>query len=135
MAATPQEIFQRYLHAGALTRDPAALAELFTEDGVYEAPLVPPGGVRPRRLVGRAQIREGMAASYAALPPDPRTVDPERSRVALHVTGDPDVFIVELDPVFDGPDGTSAMALVQIFRCRDGKIALLRDYYSVEQAG
>ena len=56
MSTNPQEIFERYICAGAMTRDPDALAELFTPDGVYEAPLVPEGHAFPRRLAGRAEI-------------------------------------------------------------------------------
>src|SRR4051812_32872560 len=52
------EIFRKYLHAGAISRDPEAVAALFAEDGVYEAPLMPDG----LRLAGRAAIREGIGA-------------------------------------------------------------------------
>jgi hypothetical protein len=60
-AATPQEIFGRYLHAGALMRDADAL---FAEDGVFEAPLIPASHVFPSRLAGREAIRTAMAAYY-----------------------------------------------------------------------
>jgi hypothetical protein len=40
---TPEEIYQRYVWAGAMTRNADALADLFAADGVLEAPLVPPG--------------------------------------------------------------------------------------------
>ena len=60
MALTHKEIFERYVYAGAITRNPDAIAAMFTEDGVYEAPLVPdghplppPGG--PRRDPDRNQ--------------------------------------------------------------------------------
>ena len=54
---TPQEIYQRYLWAGAMTRNADALADLFAADGVLEAPLVPSGRDYPRRVEGREQIR------------------------------------------------------------------------------
>lgn len=135
MSATAQEIFGRYLHAGALTRDAAALADLFTEDGVYEAPLVPPGHVFPRRLAGRDAIRTAMAAYYRR-PPDPQnpiakgTVDVARSGFVLHDTADADVFIAEIDTVVDVAGDTVSTSLLQIFRLREGKIALLRDYFA-----
>ncbi|NUT46942.1 MAG: nuclear transport factor 2 family protein [Saccharothrix sp.] len=137
MSATPQEIFGRYLQAGALTRDADALAELFTEDGVLEAPLVPAGHPFPRRMAGRAAIRAGMAAYYrrAAEAPGPTaggTVDVAKSRYVLHQTEDPDVFIAEIDPAFDVGGETVTLSLVQIFRLRNGKIALLRDYFGLE---
>jgi ketosteroid isomerase-like protein len=120
-----EELFQRYIYAGALSRDPAAVADLFAEDGVYEAPLVPEGHRLPRRLAGRPAIEAGITA-YHAEPAFDGPVDMERSRYVLHETGDPQVFIAEIDTVFRG--GT--LSLVQIFRVRDGRILLLRDYFA-----
>ncbi|NUT98786.1 MAG: nuclear transport factor 2 family protein [Saccharothrix sp.] len=132
MAATPHEIFGRYVHAGTLTRDADALAALFTEDGVLEAPLVPDGHVFPRLLIGREAIRTGMAAYYERLAANPGggAVNTEKSGFVLHQTADPDVFIAEIDPVLDVAGTTVTLALVQIFRLRDGKIARLRDYFA-----
>lgn len=123
-----RQLFERYIHAGAMTRNPDALADLFTPDGILESPLTPPDGPYPHRLEGRAAIRDGMAAWYATAATDTRTVDFARSSYTLHATADPDVFVVEIDTAFqDGP----AMALVQIFRLRDGQIAHLRDYFTL----
>jgi ketosteroid isomerase-like protein len=121
------QLFERYIHAGAMTRNADALADLFTADGVYEAPLAPPGGTFPHRLEGRDAIRAGMAAWYALPVESPGTVDFGRSRYVLHTTADPDVFIAEIDAAFTDAD---TMALVQIFRVRDGRIAHLRDYFT-----
>jgi uncharacterized protein (TIGR02246 family) len=123
-----EQLFQRYIRAGAISRDPDALAGLFTPDGILEAPLVPPGDPYPHRLEGRDAIRAGMAAWYAQSTHDTRTVDFARSRYVLHATADPDVFIAEIDTAFTGSPG---MALVQIFRLRDGGIAHLRDYFTL----
>ncbi|WP_248962784.1 nuclear transport factor 2 family protein [Sphaerisporangium perillae] len=133
MPVAPQEIFERYIWAGAMTRNAGALAELFTVDGVYEAPLVPPGHVFPRRLEGREEIREAMAAYYERPVSTDRTPNVEKSRYVLHTTADPDVFIAEIDTALDGSAGTTTLSLVQIFRLRDGKIALLRDYFAPEE--
>jgi ketosteroid isomerase-like protein len=132
VAASPHEIFGRYVHAGTLTRDADALAALFTEDGVLEAPLVPDGHVFPRLLIGREAIRAGMATYYQRLAADPAggAVNTEKSGFVLHQTADPDVFIAEIDPVLDVAGTTVTLALVQIFRLRDGKIARLRDYFA-----
>ncbi|MEY9858315.1 ketosteroid isomerase-like protein [Catenulispora sp. GAS73] len=134
MSRTPQQIFQSYIYAGAMTRNPDALAENFTEDGVYEAPLVPAGAAFPRRLVGREEIRDGMAAYYERLPKDDRSPNFEKSGFVLHTTADPDVFIAEIDMVFDSGEGSNeqdtVVSLVQIFRIRDGKIAQVRDYFT-----
>ncbi|WP_030684448.1 nuclear transport factor 2 family protein [Streptomyces sp. NRRL B-1347] len=137
MPRTPQEIFERYVHAGTMTRNADAVAESFTEDGVFEAPLVPPGAAFPRRLVGREEIRTAMAAYYEQQTRDDRSPNLEKSGYVLHTTSDPDVFIAEIDTVFDG-DGSGdgvAVSLVQIFRVRDGKIARLRDYFAPDLVG
>jgi ketosteroid isomerase-like protein len=126
---TAKEIFERYIWAGAMSRNADALAETFTPDGVYEAPLIPPGHVFPRRLAGRDEIRAGMAAFYQR-PTTARAVNMEQSRYVLHTTADPDVFIAEIDTAFDEDGGPTTMSLVQIFRVRDGRIALLRDYFA-----
>nr|BFE86597.1 hypothetical protein GCM10020093_091980 [Planobispora longispora] len=57
----------------------------------------------------------------------------DRSRYVLHTTADPDVFIVEIDAAFDEPAGAATVSLLKIFRMRDGKIALLRDYFAPEE--
>jgi ketosteroid isomerase-like protein len=126
---THLEIFQRYVHAGAISRDADAVAELFTEDGVFEAPLVPAGHPLPRRLVGREAIRTGIAAYHRDGAPT-GVVNTAASRFVLHDTVDPDVFIAEIDTVLDTADGPRTMSLVQIVRVRDDKIALLRDYFA-----
>ena len=127
---THKEIFERYVYAGAISRNPDAVAAMFTEDGVYEAPLVPDGHRVPRRLAGRDAIRTGMSAFHQQ-PASQGTVNVEQSRFVLHDTTDPDVFIAEIDTVLDHPAGQRVpVSLVQIFRIRDGRIALLRDYFT-----
>jgi ketosteroid isomerase-like protein len=133
VTADPQEIYRSYLIASAFNRDPDAVAGLFTDDGVLEAPLIPPGHPYPRRMEGPAQIRDGLAAYYQRSPADTgQKVDTDQSRFVLHTTGDPGAFIVEIDTVLTGPEGTTTMSLVQIFRTLDGKIAMMRDYFAPE---
>src|SRR6185437_3330933 len=116
---TSEELYQRYVWAGAMTRNADALADLFTADGVLESPLVPPCRAYPRRLEGREQIRTAMAAYYqrsadasktadasltanasktadASLTADASktadaslTADPAASRYQVHTTADP----------------------------------------------
>lgn len=130
MALTHKEIFERYMYAGAITRNPDAFAAMFTEDGVYDAPLAPDGHALHRRLAGRDAIRAGISV-YHQQPTYQGTVSLERSAFVLHDTADPDVFIAEIDVAFDEADGRrTTMSLVQIFRLRDGQIAMLRDYFS-----
>jgi ketosteroid isomerase-like protein len=124
-----QEIFMRYLGAGA-AKDADAQAALFTPDGIYEAPLLPPGSPLPRRLQGQDQLREGFAAYHRAAPDDTGKPDPTRSGLVLHSTTDPDVFIAELDAVLTDGAETTEMSLAQIYRLQNGKIAHLRDYFT-----
>ena len=133
MALTHKEIFERYLYAGAITRNPDAIAAMFTEDGVYDAPLVPDGHPL-HHLVGRDAIRTGTSA-YHQQPTYQGTMNVERSAYLLHDTLDPDVFIAEIDVdfdvAFDEADGRrTTMSLVWIFRLRDGQIAMFRDYFA-----
>jgi uncharacterized protein len=130
VALTHKEIFERYVHAGAITRNPDAIAAMFTQDGVLDAPLVPDGHPLHRRLVGRDAIRTGTSV-YHQQPTYQGNVNLERSVYVLHDTQDPDVFIAEIDVAFDEADGRqTTKSLVQIFRLRDGQIAMLRDYFA-----
>jgi ketosteroid isomerase-like protein len=132
---THKEIFERYVYAGAVTRNPDAVAAMFTEDGVFEAPLTPDGHPLHRRLVGRDAIRTGVSLYHRQLT-DPGTMNVERSAYVLHETADPDVFIAEIDVAFDQADGRQTKtSLVQIFRLRDGQIAMLRDYFAEPPTG
>jgi hypothetical protein len=133
---TPQEIYQGYLFASAITRNADALADLFADDGVLESPLVPPGHDYPRRLEGREQIRAEMAAYYrrsataAQAAEAGQAPDTGKSRYVLHTTADPGVLIVEIEAVLSWPAGSTTIPLVQIFRVADDQITLLRDYFS-----
>jgi ketosteroid isomerase-like protein len=131
---THQQVFERYLYAGAITRDPEAIAALFTDDGVYESPLV--ADDHPlRHLLGRDAIRAGTAL-YHQRPAPPGTMNVQRSASVLHDTADPDIFIAEIDVAFDQEDGRqTTTSLVWIFRLRGGQIALLRDYFTEAPSG
>ena len=136
MAATPQEIYRRYLWA-TLTQNADAVAEMFTVDGVFQAPLVPAGHAFPRHLEGREQIRTGLAEYYHRWAGDQQqaglaglTVNEEKSRSVVHTTADANVFVVEIDTAFDSAVGIRFVSLLKIFRMRDGEIVLLRDYFS-----
>src|ERR1041384_1602633 len=124
-AMTPQELFERHIHAG-MTANAEAQAALYTSDGVFEAPLMPEGAEFPRRLEGQEALREGFAEIHRSARTYSRVVDLPNTRYVLHTTADPDVFIVEIDTAFVDAD---PMSFVQIFRLRDGRIALMRDYF------
>ena len=85
------------------------------------------------RAAWRVVMRSGpaMSAFHRELASQ-GTVNAGQSRLVLHDTADADVFIAELDAVLDHPGGrrVSAVSLVQIFRIRAGRIAVLRDYFT-----
>jgi ketosteroid isomerase-like protein len=132
-AATPQYIFEQHVRAG-MTRNADAFAELFTEDGVVEAPLAPADGPFPRRIEGREEIRRAVAAIHRRMADVVMKVYIEQTRYVLHTTDDPDVFITEIDTAIETDDGVEFMPFVRIYRLRDGKIAHLRDYFPPEHA-
>ncbi|PRY37893.1 nuclear transport factor 2 family protein [Umezawaea tangerina] len=123
---TPQEIYERHVIAG-MTSNADAQANLYAEDGVYEAPLEPEDSTTPHRLEGHDALRAGFAAMHRLVKDDQRKIDVANSRSVLHTTANPDVFIVELDAAFEN---AAPVSLVQIYRVRDGKITLLRDYFA-----
>jgi ketosteroid isomerase-like protein len=80
--------------------------------------------------VGRDAIRRRISV-YHRQPTYQAAMNLERSASVLHDTADPDVFIAEIDVAFDEAAGRrTRRSLVQIFRLREGQIALLRDYFS-----
>ena len=91
-----RRIFGRHVYASSISRDPDACAAMFTEDGVFEAPLLPPGHPLPRRAVGRAAIQAGSSA-YQQVPAYRGPVNFEQSVYVLHETADPGVFIAGID--------------------------------------
>jgi ketosteroid isomerase-like protein len=133
--ASPEEIFQRYVWAGPLTRNADAVAEMFAVDGVFEAPLVPADRAFPQRLEGREAIRRALADfyerdAYGQAGPAGLKLNEEKSRYVVHTTADPDVFVAETDAAFDRSEGVEIVSMVKIFHMRDGEIVLLRDYFS-----
>lgn len=71
------------------------------------------------------------ASRYHQQLTNPGAVNGDRSAFILHDTADPDIFITEIDVALDTADGQRVtMSLVQIFRLRDGQIAMLRDYFA-----
>lgn len=50
------------------------------------------------------------------------------------LTTDPDTFVAEIDAALEVAGEATTMSLVQIYRLREGKIALLRDYFAPEYA-
>jgi ketosteroid isomerase-like protein len=106
-----------------LANDMPAFADLFAADGVIEMPFA--AGELPARLVGKDAI-----AAYAT------EVDRDGLRLEeLHVrhthrTDDPEVVILELTSIgrVTATGERFTVPCIQVFRIRDGKIVLFRDY-------
>ncbi|MEV5706538.1 nuclear transport factor 2 family protein [Actinoallomurus sp. NPDC052274] len=118
----PLEVLERrrrLLVAGDL----AEFADLFAEDAVLEMPFAVDGF--PARLEGRETIRE-FSARADRMPveiTDLRTVQ-------IHRTSDPEVVIIELVTAarLTTTGETFEVPCIQVFRIRDGRIVLFRDY-------
>ena len=119
---TPEQVLERRTEL-LLNQDTEGFADLFAPCGVLEIPFAGPD--LPARIDGQQAIRDySRRIATAALRID------GLDTVAVHHTDDPEVLIVEL--VARGTVITTGHAItarsIQIFRIRDGKILLFRDY-------
>jgi len=119
---TPAQVLERRREL-VLNLDAEGFADLFAADGVIEIPFA--GPELPARIDGQQAIRDySRRIATAALRID------GLDTLAVHHTDDPEVVIVEL--VARGTVITTGHAItarsIQIFRIRDGKILLFRDY-------
>lgn len=122
----PLEVLERRRRC-VIGRDMAGFADLFAEDGVIELPFA--AGELPARLAGREAIREFATGGRS------RAVEVADLRIRhLHRTGDPEVVIVELTTVgrIVATGEPFEVPCIQVFRIRDGRIVLFRDYVGNE---
>jgi uncharacterized protein len=122
---TPAQVLEQRREL-LLKHDTDGFADLFAPDGVIELPFAGPG--MPSRLAGQQAIRDfshRMAAS-------PLRID-DLEATAVYHTDDPEVVIVELTSrgTVTSTGGTFVGTSIQVFRIRDGKIVLFRDYFNV----
>ncbi|MET8542343.1 nuclear transport factor 2 family protein [Kitasatospora sp. NPDC004799] len=120
--ATPREVFAQLttlISAGKWSE----LAALYAEDAVVEIVFSP---VPPRRLHGRAALRERFAALEAADAVRLRT-----ENIRVHGTDDPEVVIAEFDyeGLYPATGRTFHTPNIQVLRVRDGLITESRDYH------
>jgi ketosteroid isomerase-like protein len=107
----------REIFAAWESNDPDGLARLFTEDGIYEDPL------KPARLVGKADVREGNAPAMAAL--DSCRIDIAR------IVEDGDTGFCEgffASSLADG-SGRLDFPFAMIVEMRDGLVARCGEYF------
>ncbi|MCX5015319.1 nuclear transport factor 2 family protein [Streptomyces sp. NBC_00555] len=119
---SPREVFQKLIEgigAGRFTE----LAELYAEDAVVETVFEPVG---PRRVEGRAALRERFAQVSASSPVELTPVN-----VVVRETDDAEVVVAEFDyQVRHRVTGrTFEAANIQVLRVRDGLIVSSRDYH------
>ena len=124
-APTPAQVLEQRREL-LLKQDLDGFVDLFAPDGVIELPFAGPG--MPSRLAGQQAIRNyshRMAAS-------PLRID-DLEATALYHTDDPEVVVIELATrgTVTSTGRTFAGTSIQVFRIRDGKIVLFRDYFNV----
>ncbi len=121
---TPAQVLERR-RALLLDQDTEGFVNLFAADGAIELPFAGPD--LPARLDGQQAIRDFSNRAAAS----PLRID-DLETVALHHTSDPEVVIVELlSRVTVATTGDRlAVRSIQVFRIRDGKILLFRDYFN-----
>ena len=123
-AMTPAQVLERRREL-LLNQDTDGFVDLFAPDGAIELPFAGPD--LPSRLNGQQAIRDFSSRAAAS----PMRID-DLQTVAVHHTSDPEVVIVELlsRVTFAATGERLAVRSIQVFRIRDGKIVLFRDYFN-----
>ena len=121
---TPAQVLERRREL-LLNQDTDGFVDLFAPDGAIELPFAGPD--LPSRLDGQQAIRDFSSRAAAS----PLRID-DLQTVAVHHTSDPEVVIVELlsHVTFATTGRRLAVRSIQVFRIRDGKILLFRDYFN-----
>jgi uncharacterized protein len=121
---TPVQVLARRREV-LLDQDTEGFVDLFAPDGVIELPFAGPD--LPARLEGQQAIREFSRRAAAS----PMHID-DMDEAAIYQTDDPEVVIVELvtKATMTTTGRTFSGTSVQVFRIRDGKIVLFRDYFN-----
>ena len=120
-AVTPREVIERLLALYAMGPVPE-MADLFTEDAVFELPFLPPGVPHPE--IGREPFRHHLKEGAQVQKFD------SVEGTHIHETADPEIVIAEYQ--LHGtvlPTGKRfAFAIIMVARVRDGLIAWSRSY-------
>src|SRR5580658_910535 len=122
-SATPADVLARRRHL-ILNGDADGFADLFSPDGVIEAPFAGPTGM-PARLEGREAIREYSRHVMAS----PMRLE-DYEVVELYQTQDPEVVIVEMRAraTLTATGRSIVTTAIQVLRIREGQIVLFRDF-------
>jgi uncharacterized protein len=121
---SPRQVVEIW-QACALARDLSAEADLYAEDGVWEAPF----NGSDSRVEGRENIRSMLLKTQQAMVLG--RVHPEGYKsVVWHETNDPEVVIVELEVYGKIGRKDFCFPYIQVFRVRNGEVVHVRDYYT-----
>ncbi|WP_214325588.1 nuclear transport factor 2 family protein [Nonomuraea sediminis] len=120
------DVLQRYLRAG-VDGDRAARSALFGDDAVVEFPFAPEGS--QRRFAGRQEIEAMFDLIGDTARAGDIRIDEAATSLTVHETTDPEVLIAESEVHVDTPAGRLRLPYIQVFRIREGKIVLFRDYF------
>lgn len=126
---TPQVVWEQ-LHNYVRQYDAKGQASLFADDGVWEFPFASEG--IPPRIEGKEQILAFSEAGMSRSKQSGRQITGYRD-IVMHTTTDPEVIVVEF--ILEGrniSNKTYTIPYIQVLRVKDGKIVLLRDYFSGE---
>jgi ketosteroid isomerase-like protein len=123
ISSSPRAVFERQI-ACLRTDDGETQLRLYAEDCVYEFPFATD---RPRRIVGREEIRRVMTPLW-------EEARRKGVRIAgydgtLHETTDPEVVIAEFTLSIEVGQILSRISFVQVIRVRGGQIVELREYF------
>jgi uncharacterized protein len=123
---TPAQVLEQRREL-LLKQDVDGFVELFAPDGVIELPFAGPG--MPSRLEGQRAIRDFSHRTAAS----PLRIDDLES-TAVYQTDDPEVVITEIiaHGTVTSTGRTFTGTSIQVFRIRDGKVVLFRDYFNVD---
>lgn len=109
-----------------MAMDMPAIFDLLADDCVVENPYAPTG--MPARLEGKPRVVEHLNAQFERTTMRFEAVDSE----VIHETTDPNTIVVEFDMLAEDTRTGAKIrrTMVQIFRVREDKIVLWRDYWN-----
>jgi ketosteroid isomerase-like protein len=108
-----------------VVRDDRAQLELLADDCIFEFPFATD---RPRRIVGRAEIRRIMEPVWAAA--RQRHVQLRLAESTVLETSDPELVVAELVLAIDVGNNHMTLPFVQFLRARNDRIVHVREYFS-----
>ncbi|MGO9411446.1 MAG: nuclear transport factor 2 family protein [Spirochaetia bacterium] len=129
--ASPSDVFKQ-LHEYVRNYDADGQADIFDANGVWEFPFAT--GNIPKSIAGKENIRKfgktGMERSRNA----GRKIL-QYNKLAIHQTDDANTIIVEfeLEGEISQTKARYKIPYIQLLKVINGKIVLLRDYFSMEQ--